>query len=160
MRGEQIKEHPVLGIYVKDLTEIVAEDSDKLEQMLHQGCKNHVIGVSLVCKQRPYIIGIASVLLKTLNHDSCTYLSINSESFSHPGIGYIGVVAKLNALRAAQDTGEIPQNVNFAIKGAVVRSFLDIHAIEYLAAQPHAPMTGEQIAARAREFTVPVTCYQ
>lgn len=70
------------------------------------------------------------------------------------------VVSKLNAIKAARITGDIPQNVNFAIKGAVVRSFLDIHGLEYQLAESRGAMQGEQVAARAREFTVPVTCYR
>jgi len=41
--GLQIKEHPVLGIYVKDLTEIVAENSQKLEDLLDNGTKNRAV---------------------------------------------------------------------------------------------------------------------
>ena len=44
----------------------------------------------------------------------------------------IGVVAsKLDAVHAARSTGDVPQNVNFAIKGALVRGFLDIHGVDY-----------------------------
>jgi len=46
--GLQIKEHPVLGIYVKDLTEIVAEEADKLEQMLSQGNKSRAVSSTLM----------------------------------------------------------------------------------------------------------------
>ena len=38
-------------------------------------------------------------------------------------------VGKLNALRAAMVTGDIAQNVNFAIKGALAQSFLDINGV-------------------------------
>ncbi|CAE8612273.1 unnamed protein product, partial [Polarella glacialis] len=41
--GLQIKEHPVLGIYVKDLTEIVAEDCGKVQNMLDGGNKNRAV---------------------------------------------------------------------------------------------------------------------
>lgn len=44
------------------------------------------------------------------------------------------VVAKLNALRLAALTGEIPQNVNFAIHGAMARSFLETQGVTYLKA--------------------------
>ena len=40
----------------------------------------------------------------------------------------IGVaVSKLDAVLVAEQTGDPPQNGNFAIKGALVRGFLDIH---------------------------------
>jgi hypothetical protein len=38
----------------------------------------------------------------------------------------VGVVAeKLNALKVAKATGEIPENINFAIKTGALRDFLD-----------------------------------
>ena len=39
------------------------------------------------------------------------------------------VVAKLNALAIAMITGDIPQNVNFAIKVATLASFLEANGI-------------------------------
>ncbi len=39
------------------------------------------------------------------------------------------VVSKLDALKVASATGDIPQNVNFAIKAGVVRSFLDASGV-------------------------------
>ncbi len=44
------------------------------------------------------------------------------------------VVAKLNAVAVARATGDIPQNVNFAIKGDVVRTFLKSNGIEPIVA--------------------------
>ena len=41
------------------------------------------------------------------------------------------VVAKLNALAVARITGDIPQNVNFAIKVATLASFLEAHNVAY-----------------------------
>lgn len=71
----------------------------------------------------------------------------------------IGVVtAKLNAVRTAQETGDVPQNVNFALKGAVVRSFLEIHGIDYSRQPSDEPLTPEDLAALAHGFTVAVTC--
>ena len=73
----------------------------------------------------------------------------------------IGVVtAKLNAVRTAQETGDVPQNVNFALKGAVVRSFLEIHGIEYSRQPSDEPLTPEDLAALAHGFTVAVTCQE
>ena len=73
----------------------------------------------------------------------------------------IGVVAStLRATDAAKITGDIPQNVNFAIKGAVVRSFLDIHGVAYDRRPSNAKLTPEQLAERARTFTVAVHCWE
>lgn len=46
--GLQVKEHPVLGIYVKDLTEIVAEGSQKLEDLLETGIKNRAVSSTMM----------------------------------------------------------------------------------------------------------------
>lgn len=73
----------------------------------------------------------------------------------------IGVVtAKLNAVRTAQETGDVPQNVNFALKGAIVRSFLEIHGIEYSRQPSDEALTPEDLATLAHGFTVAVTCQE
>ncbi|CAJ1409979.1 unnamed protein product [Effrenium voratum] len=46
--GLQIKEHPVMGIYVKDLTEIVAEDVGKVETLLENGNKSRAVSSTLM----------------------------------------------------------------------------------------------------------------
>lgn len=46
--GLQIKEHPVMGIYVKDLTEIVAESSKKLEDLLDSGQRNRAVSSTMM----------------------------------------------------------------------------------------------------------------
>ena len=61
---------------------------------------------------------------------------------------------------AARATGDIPQNVNFAIKGAVVRSFLDIHGVSYRRRDSDDERTPREIAERARDFTAAVYCWK
>ena len=70
------------------------------------------------------------------------------------------VVSRLNAAHAAEMTGDTPQNVNFAIKGAVVRSFLDIHGVAYDRRPSNQKLTPEQLAELARTFTVAVHCWE
>ena len=70
------------------------------------------------------------------------------------------VVSTLSATHAARMTGDTPQNVNFAIKGAVVRGFLDIHGIAYDRRPSNAKLTPEQLAELARAFTVAVHCWE
>ena len=70
------------------------------------------------------------------------------------------VTAKLNAVRTAQETGDVPQNVNFALKGAVIRSFLEIHGIDYNREPSDEELTPEDLAALAHGFTVAVTCQE
>ncbi len=73
----------------------------------------------------------------------------------------VGVAAsKLNAIAAAELTGDLPQNVNFAIKAALVRSFLDIHAVDYQRLPSETKLEPEQLAERARQFTVAVHCWK
>jgi hypothetical protein len=68
------------------------------------------------------------------------------------------VVAQLNALKVAQLTGDIAQNVNFAIHAAVARAFLDVNGVEYESAPSGRVVSDADIAERAREFTVVVEC--
>merc|ERR1719287_220889 len=46
--GLQVKEHPVLGIYVKDLQEIVVPDADKLEKLMVSGQKNRAVSSTMM----------------------------------------------------------------------------------------------------------------
>jgi len=69
------------------------------------------------------------------------------------------VVSKLNALRVARMTGDVPQNVNFAIKSSVAQAFLRDNGIEPTMAEPPArrPRTADVVQA-ARAFTALVEC--
>ncbi len=69
------------------------------------------------------------------------------------------VVGKLHAISAAKVLGEIPQNVNFAIKGTVVRSFLDIYGVDYQPGATNArPIGRSKLASQAKSYTFPVEC--
>ena len=71
------------------------------------------------------------------------------------------VVAKLNALAIARITGDIPQNVNFAIKVSTLVNFLEAHKIAYEPADPAArelPVT--QRAERAEMSSTQVECWK
>lgn len=46
--GLQVKEHPVLGIYVKDLQEIVVDGAKKLEQLMTHGTKNRAVSSTMM----------------------------------------------------------------------------------------------------------------
>ena len=71
----------------------------------------------------------------------------------------IGVVQrKLDALRAARATGDIPQNVNFAISLEVLASFLAKNRVAFHDAAFAAPLETEQVAAMAKGFTYRVVC--
>jgi S1-C subfamily serine protease len=71
------------------------------------------------------------------------------------------VVAKLNALAIARITGDIPQNVNFAIKVGTLASFLEANKIAYEPADPAArEMPVTQRAERAEQASTQVQCYK
>jgi S1-C subfamily serine protease len=68
------------------------------------------------------------------------------------------IVSKLNALSVASVTGDIPQNVNFAIKASVAAAFLDAQGIGHADSAGDATLSTPDIADRARSFTVRVLC--
>ncbi len=70
------------------------------------------------------------------------------------------VVAKLDALKVASATGDIPQNVNFALNSNVLRSFLDANNIDYRDAPPGPALPPADIADRAKAFTVLIECWR
>lgn len=68
------------------------------------------------------------------------------------------VVGKLDAIKTAKATGDIPQNVNFAIKGSVVQEFLARQGVTYSTAHSPRKRNIPEIAKRAKDFTVKVEC--
>ena len=70
------------------------------------------------------------------------------------------VVAKLDAIRVARSTGDIPQNVNFAVGAGATRAFLDAEGIPYETAPSDGAMAPVEVAAVARKFTVLVECWK
>ncbi len=71
----------------------------------------------------------------------------------------VGVVSsKLNAVRVHEMTGDVPQNVNFAIKSALVRSFLEAVGVDYCSRPSGNPRTATAIAAEARDFVLKIEC--
>jgi hypothetical protein len=71
----------------------------------------------------------------------------------------VGVVAaKLNALKVARATGDLPENINFAIKTGVVRDFLDNSAVSYQTADSVQDRKTADIATSARAYTMLISC--
>ena len=71
----------------------------------------------------------------------------------------VGVVtAKLNAVKMAKYTGDIPQNVNFALKASLVRDMLEVKDIDYETASSKKKMETVDIFDKAKKFTVLVEC--
>lgn len=67
------------------------------------------------------------------------------------------VTAKLNALRTALATGDLPQNVNFAIKASQARSFLEASRVPVQTTEGKQHTTVE-LAERARQASVFIYC--
>jgi hypothetical protein len=71
----------------------------------------------------------------------------------------VGVVAKkLNAIKMAKVTGDLPENINFAVKTGALRDFLDNSAVQYQTAEPKQELKTTDIASKARNYTVFISC--
>jgi S1-C subfamily serine protease len=71
----------------------------------------------------------------------------------------IGMVTyKLDALTTMKAIGDVPQNVNFALKDSMLRLFLDRHAIPYIVSDHSASLAAAEIGERAEQFTGVVVC--
>lgn len=73
----------------------------------------------------------------------------------------IGVVTKMLNIRWFEEkTGRLEEGRGFAIKGPLVRSFLDIQGVTYRRASSSARLSTERLAERAGTFTVAIHCYK
>lgn len=71
----------------------------------------------------------------------------------------VGIVArKLSQSPAGPTSGDIPQNVNAAVKSAVIREFLDTNGVKYRAAPSTGELHSADIAAQAKQAVVYVEC--
>jgi S1-C subfamily serine protease len=71
----------------------------------------------------------------------------------------VGVVeSKLDAIAVAGATGSLSENVNFAVRESVVRKFLADAGLAVQSGPPMQTMTVADIAARAEQFSIPITC--
>ena len=70
------------------------------------------------------------------------------------------VTAKLDAMRIARFTGDVPQNVNFALKAEVARTFLDSKDIAYQTARSEQQLSPADAGRTALPFTIQIECQQ
>jgi S1-C subfamily serine protease len=68
------------------------------------------------------------------------------------------VVSKVNVTRLEKITGDVAQNLNFAIKPEVLRMFLEANRVSYKSSSGGKHLEGVALAERARAFTVQVLC--
>ena len=69
------------------------------------------------------------------------------------------VISKINALKVAKIIGDIPQNINFAVRGDPTRRFLRSHGINVQSAGGGTNSIAA-IAAAASRFTALIECWQ
>lgn len=74
----------------------------------------------------------------------------------------VGVVSmKLSDSKMAKATGQIGQNVNFAVSGLTLKTFLDAHKVEYRTGGPLSfDKTTADLADEARKWTLVVECWK
>jgi hypothetical protein len=73
----------------------------------------------------------------------------------------VGVVtSKLDALKVAKVLGDLPQNINFAVKGSLARAFLDTNGVDYLSAPSTTLLSTPEIAEKASKAVVVVECWK
>ncbi|CCG40932.1 trypsin-like peptidase domain-containing protein [Magnetospirillum molischianum] len=71
----------------------------------------------------------------------------------------VGVVSsKLNAMKIAGQTGDLPQNINFAIKADIARRFLDSNSIRYETAAAGPVGSAADVGERIKRVTVFIQC--
>ena len=68
------------------------------------------------------------------------------------------IVSKLNAQRVAQATGDIPQNVNFAVKHTEAMDFMREHGVQPLLQEGGALRTAAEVGEVAHASTVFLRC--
>jgi len=71
----------------------------------------------------------------------------------------VGIVtSKMDAVKMAQHTGDIPQNINFAVKTLLVRDMLEINEVDYKTAPSDKEMVAVEMFEHAKKFTVLIEC--
>ena len=145
----------------KDIATIRASAVNSGDQVVAIGYPLH----GLLTSDMTVTTGIISSLAGL--HNDTRFLQIsapvqpgNSDGPLHDASGnVVGVVsAKLDALKMFKATGDIPQNINFAIKTGALRDFLDNSAVPYQTAEPGSEMKTADIASAARTYTMLISC--
>lgn len=70
------------------------------------------------------------------------------------------IVAKLAALRVAERTGDLPQNVNFAIQGGVALAFLERHGVPVRRSRSIAHYPPAEVGEIAHPSTLLIECHR
>ena len=68
------------------------------------------------------------------------------------------IVSKLDALGVAKQTGDIPQNINFAVQGSIARLFLEAQGVRVSEKSSAAALVVGDVVDGARAYTFQVEC--
>lgn len=68
------------------------------------------------------------------------------------------IVSKLDALGVAKATGDIPQNINFAVQGSIARLFLEAQGLRVTEKSSSSAQVVGDVVDNARAFTFQVEC--
>jgi S1-C subfamily serine protease len=138
------------------------------DRSVHSGDSVVVIGYpfhGLLTSDFTVTTGIVSSLSGIMN--DTRYLQISAAVqpgnsggplFDTSGLVTGVVSAKLDGLYMVRATGDIPENINFAIKTGAMRDFLDNSVVPYETAAPGGDLKTPEIAEKARAFTLLITC--
>lgn len=68
------------------------------------------------------------------------------------------VVSKLDAVKVAGKLGDVPQNVNFGVRGEIAKLYLSQNGVDPLLVEVSEKMEPEELAQEAAKFTVFIEC--
>jgi S1-C subfamily serine protease len=68
------------------------------------------------------------------------------------------VVSKLDAKLVSEVLGDVPQNVNFAVRGEIAKLFLSQNGVDPVNGETDLPLDGVSLARQAQAFTVQIVC--
>ena len=138
------------------------------DRSMHSGDSVVAIGFPLhgyLSSDLTVTTGIVSSLSGFRNHTGRLQISAAIQSGNSGGplfdmSGQVAgvVVAKLNALRMIKETGQLTENIIFAIKTGALRDFLDNSVVRYQTAEPKGELKAAEIAANARAYTMLISC--
>jgi len=76
-----------------------------------------------------------------------------------PGGQVVGVVvSKLDVLKFADLIGDVPQNVNFAVRGEIAKLFMAQNGLDVPLGQDTGPLGPVELAEQAQRYTAFIAC--
>jgi len=86
---------------------------------------------------------------------------VHQSNSGGPALDQVGnVIGVIQSKQVASASGDIPQNVNVAIKSMIALNFLEANGVEPpITVRTTDPMDGAATAEKARDFTVQVVCH-